>query len=194
MQSKTATARFPSTLIALHWLTFLLVVFAFALAELKGYTARGSDLRSTMLHLHYLTGLLVFALTWARLVLRISTSVPMSQPVAPRWLRLAAMSIQLMLYATLIALPLLGWLALSAKAKPVQLFFFELPLAPIELDLELAKPLRAWHARVANVGYALIGLHGTAALVHHYVLRDNALVRMLPLLRQRLLTRLERLK
>ena len=59
-------------------------------------------------------------------------------------------------------------------------------MAPIELDPGLAKPLRAWHARIANAGYALIGLHAAAALVHHYVLRDNALARVLPLLRQRL--------
>ena len=71
-------------------------------------------------------------------------------------------------------------------AAPVHLFFFDLPVAPIELDPGLAKPLRAWHARIANAGYALIGLHAAAALVHHYVLRDNALARVLPLLRQRL--------
>ena len=82
----------------------------------------------------------------------------------------------------------------SDAKSPILLDVGDVILAPIELDPELAKPLRAWHARIANVGYALIGLHGTAALVHHYVLRDNALVRMLPLLRQRLLTRLERLK
>jgi cytochrome b561 len=30
------------------------------------------------------------------------------------------------------------------------------------------------------VGYFLLGLHAAAALFHHYVLKDNTLVRMLP--------------
>jgi cytochrome b561 len=30
------------------------------------------------------------------------------------------------------------------------------------------------------VGYFLIGTHALAALVHHYIKRDNALRRMLP--------------
>ena len=104
------------------------------------------------------------------------------------------MFIHIILYALLIALPLLGWLALNAKAEPVYLFFFELLLAPIELDPALARPLRTWHVRIANAGYVLIGLHAAAALIHHYRLRDNAFVRMLPLLRQKFLNPMTRLK
>ena len=193
-EATTANHRYPAILMVLHWLTFMLVTLAYALAELKGFTDRGSNLRAAMLHLHYLNGLLVFTLTWVRLALRTSASVPVSQPIPPRWLRLAAMSIHIVLYTILIALPLLGWLALSAKADPVHLFFFDLPLAPIDLDPALARPLRTWHARIANAGYALIGLHAAAALIHHYVLRDNALVRMLPLLHQRLPNPVKRLK
>ena len=33
-------------------------------------TTRGSDLRSAMRRLHYLTGLLIFVLTWLRFILR----------------------------------------------------------------------------------------------------------------------------
>ena len=87
MQSETATAPYPATLIALHWLTFTLVVVAYALTELKGFAERGSNLRGAMLHLHYLTGLLVFALTWLRIALRTAASAPVSQPLPPRWLR-----------------------------------------------------------------------------------------------------------
>lgn len=86
----------------------MLVVVSYSLAELKGLTERGSDLRSAMLHLHYLTGLLIFALTWLRLALRTSMAAPVSNPVPPRWFRLVAMSFHVVLYAILIALPLLG--------------------------------------------------------------------------------------
>ena len=187
MHSTSAKAKnhYPAILIALHWLVFILVVTAYALTELKSFAERGSDLRSAMLRLHYLTGITVFALTWLRLAVRTLGTRPPVAPLPPRWLHAVATLFHIALYAMLIALPLLGWLALTAKAEPIHLFFFDLPFAPIELGPELARPLRAWHARVANAGYALIGLHAGAALFHHYVLRDNALVRMLPVLRPR---------
>jgi len=45
---------------------------------------------------------------------------------------------------------------------------------------ELAHTLEEIHETAGVVGYYLIGLHAVAALLHHYVLRDNTLVRMLP--------------
>ena len=185
MISTPATSRYPAKLIALHWLTFTLVVAAYALAELKGFTARGSEMRIAMLALHYLTGMLIFALTWLRLALRLTVVVADAQPVPTRAMLWAASCLHVFLYAILFALPVLGWLALSAKAQPVHLFFFDMPFAPVELDPAWAKPLREWHGRIANVGYALIGLHAASALLHHYVLRDNALLRMLPQMRHK---------
>jgi cytochrome b561 len=37
---------------------------------------------------------------------------------------------------------------------------------------------RELHVTLATIGYVLIGLHGAAALFHHYVQRDNTLTRM----------------
>ena len=85
-------------------------------------TARGSDLRSAMRHLHYLTGLLIFVLTWLRFILWTQAFVPPSEPAPPRGLQLVTLFIHIVLYAIPIAQPALGWLALSAKAAPVLLF------------------------------------------------------------------------
>ncbi len=41
------------------------------------------------------------------------------------------------------------------------------------------------HKTLASFGYWLIGLHTAAALFHHYIVKDNALVRMLPLMKKR---------
>jgi superoxide oxidase len=43
-----------------------------------------------------------------------------------------------------------------------------------------AERLEELHELFATVGYVLIGLHAVAALLHHVVLRDNTLRRMLP--------------
>jgi cytochrome b561 len=47
-------------------------------------------------------------------------------------------------------------------------------------DEALAERMEALHELGGTLGYFLIGLHAAAALAHHYLLRDNALARMLP--------------
>jgi len=83
------------------------------------------------------------------------------------------------LYGLLLVLPLLGWLTLSAKGRPVPFFGLELPalLAP---DKALGKSLEDVHEFIGQLGYWLIGLHAAAALVHHYLVHDDTLRRMWP--------------
>ena len=84
------------------------------------------------------------------------------------------------LYALMIGLPLLGWLVLSAKGKPIP-FFFDLQLpALIGENKSAAEWLKELHEAGANAAYLLVGLHAAAGLYHHYIQRDNTLVRMLP--------------
>ncbi|MHB1092964.1 MAG: cytochrome b [Thiobacillus sp.] len=76
-------------------------------------------------------------------------------------------------------MPLLGWLVLSAGGKPIPFFGLELP-ALIGENKALAKQLEERRETVGTLGYYLIGLHGVAALVHHYIKRDDTLIRRLP--------------
>jgi cytochrome b561 len=146
---------------------------------MKSFAARGSDLRLNMATLHYLLGLFVFVLVWFRLALRLAGHVPPILPALPGWQETVAKALHGILYAVMIGLPVLGWLALSAKGKPVHLFVFDLAF-PIEPDDALARQFKQLHETIAKVGYAAIGLHAAAALFHHYVKRDSTLTRMLP--------------
>jgi cytochrome b561 len=71
---------------------------------------------------------------------------------------------------------------LSAAGKPIPFFGLELPPL-IGENKELAKTIKEVHETGGTVGYYLIGLHTAAALFHHYLVRDNTLRRMLPLLK-----------
>jgi cytochrome b561 len=95
------------------------------------------------------------------------------------WQSILAKAVHLALYALMIGLPILGWLTLSAKGKPIPFFGAELP-ALIEKSQETAKWLKGTHETIATAGYFLVGLHAAAALFHHYVKRDNTLKLMLP--------------
>ena len=180
MQWTHSKTGYASPIILMHWLMLILIAFGYALMELKSFAPRGSDLRLNMASLHYLLGLLVFMLVWARLVLRMAGGqVPPIEPAPSSWQTAFEKAMHGLLYVFMIGLPLLGWLALSAKGKPVHLFIFDLPF-PIEPDDALARQLKKLHETIANAGYFAIGLHAAAALFHHYVKRDATLRRMLP--------------
>ncbi|HWQ39236.1 MAG TPA: cytochrome b [Burkholderiales bacterium] len=165
--------------IALHWLMLLLIVAVYVCIELREAFPKGSEPREALKTWHYMLGLSVFALVWVRLVLHFLGPIPGIEPPPPRWQVLASAVVHFLLYVFMIAMPLLGWLVLSAEGKPVPLFGFELP--PLAGENEsLAHWAEEVHEAFGKVGYFLIGLHAAAALFHHYVLRDNTLRRMLP--------------
>lgn len=172
-------ARYPRFSIALHWLMLVLLVAVYALMELRGVFPKGSDGRELMKTWHFMLGLTVPALLLARLAARFGFRAPAITPVPPAWQHLLAVSMHVALYAFLLAMPVLGWLTLSAKGKAIPFFGLQLP-ALIGADKPLAGRIEDLHTTLATVGYWLVGLHALAALYHHYVVRDDTLLRMLP--------------
>lgn len=83
------------------------------------------------------------------------------------------------LYLMMVGMPLAGWIILSAEGKPIPFFGLELP-ALVSANEELADTVEDIHETIGTAGYYLIGLHTVAALFHHYIQRDNTLLRMLP--------------
>jgi cytochrome b561 len=174
------TDRYGWLSIALHWLVLLLLVAVYATIELRGQFPKGSDAREAMKAWHFMLGLSVFVVVWLRLGIQATAGpVPPVRPEPPRWQALAAKLMHVALYAFMIAMPLLGWLLLSAEAKPIPFFGLYLPALTGE-NKQLADTVKEIHESVGEAGYWLIGLHAAAALFHHYFLRDNTLRRMLP--------------
>lgn len=172
-------ARYGAWQIRIHWATLLLLVAVYACIELREFYPRGSAIRDGLKDWHYALGLAVFALVWVRLLVRLRGTVPPIVPPLPAWQAWTARVLHLALYAFMIAMPLLGWLTLSAEGKPPGWFGFTLP-ALVGTSEPLAEQLEELHELIGTAGYWLIGLHAAAALLHHYVLRDDTFRRMLP--------------
>jgi cytochrome b561 len=179
MTTSARPEKYPGTLIALHWLTLLLIAAAYATMELRGLFERDSVPRELMKASHYVVGFTILALAVARIVAHVMVRTPPIVPAPPAWQMAAAHAVHLALYGLMIALPVLGWLILSAEGVPVSYLGLELP-SLVGPDKPLAENLEDVHEAVATIGYGLIGLHAAAALYHHYVVRDNTLARMLP--------------
>lgn len=168
-----APAAYSRLSIALHWLMLLLLVAVYATILLREGYPRGSDMREALKAWHFSLGLTVFGLVWIRAAARRFGPVRRRGGRSDR----AGALMHLALYAFMIAMPVLGWVILSAEGDPVRLF--GLPLPPLVAPNEgLAHRAEAIHETLATIGYWLVGLHAAAALAHHYIMRDGTLRRM----------------
>lgn len=179
MNWKNTTERYGSLSIAMHWLVLALLIGVYACIELSGFAPRGSALRAGLKTWHFMLGLTVFGLVALRLLIRLFTPNPHMAPTVPAWQRHLAELMHGALYAFLIVMPVLGWITLSADGKTIPWFGLELP-ALVGPDRAFSHAVEELHQTIGTVGYYLIGLHAAAALYHHYFVRDDTLLRMLP--------------
>ncbi len=96
------------------------------------------------------------------------------------WAERAGRLAHLVIYALLIAIPVVGMPALFARGHALSIFGILEIASPWPEDRAFAHKITEVHELLANAMMALIGVHAAAALVHHYVLRDRTLLRMLP--------------
>lgn len=172
--------RYGSLSIGLHWLMVLVLIAVYATISLTEVAPRGSDLRSGLEVWHYAFGLCILALLAARVGLyTVAGPKPRIVPPISRWQALSARAMHLALYAFMLFTPLLGWVAISARGAPIQILGLPLPM-PVGPDRGLSEVLNDIHELFGSAGYYLLGLHAAAALIHHYVIRDTTLLRMLP--------------
>jgi cytochrome b561 len=179
MNWRNTTERYGSISIGLHWLMLLLIAAVYACIELRGLFPKGSDPREAMKAWHFMLGLSVLFLVMLRIAVRVTSPSPRIVPESPKWQELLAKLMHLALYALMIGLPLVGWLLLSAAGKPIPFYGLQLP-ALIAENKGLAETIKEVHEAGGTIGYVLIGLHAAAGLFHHYVVKDNTLLRMLP--------------
>lgn len=163
----------------LHWLVAALIFTQFAL----GWLAVGWRLSPTKLDLfawHKSTGMLILALVLVRLLWRLASPTPALPAEVPPWERTAARASHALLYLAMIGMPLSGWIISSASGVPFRILW-RIPLpAIVAPDKHVADLAALAHFSLWTVLVALLVLHIGAALRHHFVKRNNVLIRMLP--------------
>jgi len=175
--------RYGSLQIFFHWAAFILIVVTYAAMELKGFATRGGSLRAILPTIHYTAGVSVLLLMLVRMVVKWFSTEPDIIPAPAHWQMFFAKLIHVVLYIMFIGLPLLGVLSLYFGGKEWVFFGFAMPvIATPNGNIQFV--LKNLHELIANTGYFIIGLHALAALFHHYVIRDNTLIRMLPGMRK----------
>ncbi len=171
--------RYDGAAIALHWVTAVLIV-ANLLLGLSMVPLPISPRKLQWYLWHKTIGVTIFALTSLRLAWRARRPHPEPVPM-PRWQRRAAAASHAMLYVLLLVIPVSGWLYSSATGVQV-VYLGVVPLPNlVGKDKALGDALRVVHVALNSMLFAVVSVHVAAALKHHFVDRDSALARMLPL-------------
>ncbi|WP_313623093.1 cytochrome b [Achromobacter sp.] len=170
-------AHYDTTTIVLHWLTVVLVLGLFALAEIWGFLPRGTPTRRLLQSLHISFGLAFACVFVLRLVWRLSAGRRLPRATSG-WMGAASVGVHGLLYLLMAAQIVLGFLFRWAQGEPFAFFgLFDIPTL-IPIAHEQRRFIGGLHDTVAWIIITLAALHALAALFHHYVLRDGVLRRM----------------
>ncbi|HEY2025333.1 cytochrome b [Paraburkholderia sp.] len=168
--------------VALHWITAVLVLTLFLLAQIWGFTPRPT--RHVLIAAHMSLGILLTAVLIARISWRLSPG-HQAPPANAGWVEHAATTVHYLLYVLLVSQALLGFVLRWSGKESMSFFGLQIPppFPPFS---------KAAHHNVGEahdlVGWTIIvfaACHAAAALFHHFFLRDNVLIRMLPGLKHR---------
>ena len=178
-------ARYTRVAVVFHWLIAALIIGE--LAGGKIMTAMGpTTLKFELYQWHKSFGLLILALSLARLLWRLGHRPPPLPATMARWERLASHATHTAFYVFMIGVPLLGWAMVSASNAGAPsggvptLLFGVVPVPDLPVTADWAKGTNRAHAALATAFGLLIVVHVAAALRHHFVLRDTVLMRMAP--------------
>lgn len=159
---------------ALHWIVGFLVLLTWPLGYLIKFTDQSVKLDFYLLHESF--GFMVF---WFMLVRALVKLVSRQPSKVSGWEGALARTVHLLLYASLVLMPLSGFLATNAHGFPLK-WFGLLPIwSPIGKDADIAPLFSTAHEWIGWIILALFALHVSGVLFHHLVKRDNTLYKML---------------
>jgi cytochrome b561 len=180
-----ALQRYHGVAMSLHWLIALCIIFNLIMGLLFDLIPRPE--RIWWIQLHKSIGIVVLGLTCIRIFWRLTQGVPPEPASLKRWEVVASNAVHFLLYVLMFAIPFSGWLLVSSSPLHLPTFLFwtipwpNLPFFENVSDLRaVSHQMRDLHKYLAYGMIALLGMHVGAALRHHWILKDEVIMRMTP--------------
>jgi superoxide oxidase len=180
----TKRPAFDRVTIGFHWATALIVLALFASALLRAQS-HDDAFKMTLLEIHRSLGVTIWIATALRLAWRLTSARLPPFPINMTKIHRAIVKMsEYGLYAFLLVQPATGLGATLFSGRPFVLFLWQIPqLVPgdraLQAGFHLAHELAAWGLATLAVG------HAVTALIHHFVLRDDVLECMAPVIATR---------
>jgi len=161
----------------LHWTMAVLMLLNYFM----GLTLDKNNLYD----FHKQTGLCILALAVIRIIWRILDQYP--APLTHTMIeRAGAKLAHLALYGFMIILPVSGILMVNSYGYPlVFLGIIHVPTFIGMQTMEISHVFGEIHKILANTMIAIVVIHSVAALKHHFIDKNDGLIRMLPFFRKR---------
>lgn len=162
----------------LHWVIGLFIISMIAV----GFTMSSmppSPEKFELYGMHKAFGVTMLSLVVVRILWRITNTTVQATEGVPPILQLAAKAGHLLLYIFMLVMPISGVLMSRFGGYPISVFeIFTIPAAS-EKSPELAKFFHKTHEYAALGFVILITAHTLAAIYHHFIRKDNTLIRMM---------------
>jgi cytochrome b561 len=175
----TEDATYSTAARRLHWWTvaFLAVQIPVGLFMVRyGAATNFAEPTGKLYDVHKLLGLTILLLAGVRLIYRLVHGASGRRADAQPWEKAVSHVTHWAIYALLIVVPLLGWLAVSHYG-PFAPFGIKLPALAAQND-ERATQVFFLHMVAAYALIVLLAMHVGAALQHYLIRKDGVLRRM----------------
>ena len=179
METPKANARYNNVAIALHWLIAVGVLVMIGLGWYMTDIPKGTPERAYFFNLHKSIGVTVGIVAVIRLWWRATHRPPPLPSTMAGWEVSAAKINHALLYACIIAMPVIGFLASNFTKYGVKYFGIQVgPFFPE--DTALRDRLQEVHGLLSYLLVVLVIVHVLAAFKHLLVDKDGVFQRMLP--------------
>lgn len=160
-----------------HWLVALLIITLLMVGFYMTSLEPTED-KFKIYGMHKAFGFTVFVLVLLRTVWRVTSRYVQPPTDLPEVLKIAAVSAHLLLYVLMLIMPMSGMLMSLFGGHPIS-YFGLFTIDAFEKNVELATTFKNTHETTAWLLVILISLHVLAAMYHHFIRKDNVLMRML---------------
>ena len=179
MNNNPVTPRYTSFAVLLHWLIAIGVFVMIGIGWYMVDIPKGTPERAFWFNLHKSIGVTVGVLVLIRIVWRLTHRPPPMPGSMPAWEVTAARISHGLLYACLLVMPIVGFLASNFTKYGVK--YFGIPIGPFFAENQaLRDGLQEVHEIVSYILVAVVVVHILAAFKHLLVDRDGVFQRMLP--------------
>ncbi|WP_417319387.1 cytochrome b [Emcibacter sp.] len=184
MSARNTETTYGGVARGLHWIMALLIIGLWIMGQymhgLPRVTPEQAQFKFGLYDIHKAFGMLALMFILFRMYWRMTNPIPLFPESMQKWEKTLAHAVHGLMYLLMLAFPISGYLSSVTGGHEVPFFgLFEFPMLLAEND-DLSEVFEEIHEICAKIMLAAFILHVVAALYHHFIRKDDIMIRMSP--------------